>query len=150
MITLHVEYGKKRYKSDLVREGQRMRDTLEMIHNQDKSMESIDGLALAAIEEAKELVDKSVEAFKNGSSKRENVKTVAYAFYSLPHKMKEEDQKLFAEFNDRDRDRRQRERQHNHDVSELNEGNQRTSAACQTVKEKLGTLQGLLSSSRKI
>ena len=63
-------------------------------------MESIDGLALAAIEEAKELVDESVEAFKNGSSERENVWKVAYAFYALPHKMKEKDQKLFAEFID--------------------------------------------------
>ena len=70
MITLHVEYGKKRYKSDLVREGQRMRDKLEKINIQSKSMESIDGLALAAKEETKELVDESVEAFPNGSSER--------------------------------------------------------------------------------
>ena len=33
-------------------------------------MESIDGLALAAKEETKELVDESVEAFPNGSSER--------------------------------------------------------------------------------
>ena len=63
-------------------------------------MESIDGLALAAVEEAKELFEESVEAFKNGSSKRENVKTVAYAFSSLPHKMKEKDKKRLAELID--------------------------------------------------
>ena len=51
----------------------------------------MDGLALAAIEEAKELVDKSVEAFKNGSSERENVEKVAYSFYALAHKMKEKE-----------------------------------------------------------
>ena len=52
-------------------------------------------MAVAAIEEAKELVDESVKAFKNG-----NVIKVAFAFYALPHKMKEEDQKRLAELID--------------------------------------------------
>ena len=84
-------------ESDLMREGQRMKAKLEKIHNQAKSLESIGGLALAAIEEALELVDESLEAFKNGGNER---KVVAYAFYALPHKIKEDDMKLFAEFID--------------------------------------------------
>ena len=96
--TNHMEdVGRKRYKSDLMREGQRMKAKLEKIHNQAKSLESIGGLALAAIEEALELVDESLEAFKNGGNER---KVVAYAFYALPHKIKEDDMKLFAEFID--------------------------------------------------
>ena len=59
-------------------------------------MESIDGLAVAAIEEAKELVEESVEAFKNGNVK----KMMAFAFYALPHKMKEKDKKRLAELID--------------------------------------------------
>ena len=94
--TNHLEkIGKKRYRSDLARDGERLRDRIEKIHYQAKSMESIDGLAVAAIEEAKELVDDSVKAFKNG-----NVKKMAFAFYALPHKMKEEDKKRLAELID--------------------------------------------------
>ena len=94
--TNHLEkIGKKRYRSDLARDGERLRDRIEKIHYQAKSMESIDGLAVAAIEEAKELVDDSVKAFKNG-----NVKKMAFAFYALPHKMKEKDKKRLAELID--------------------------------------------------
>ena len=95
--TNHLEkIGKKRYRSDLARDGERLRDRIEKIHYQAKSMESIDGLAVAAIEEAKELVEESVEAFKNGNVK----KMMAFAFYALPHKMKEEDKKRLAELID--------------------------------------------------
>ena len=75
------DVGRKRYKSDLMREGQRMKAKLEKIHNQAKSLESIGGLALAAIEEALELVDESLEAFKNGGNER---KVVAYFLCIAP------------------------------------------------------------------